>query len=44
MPAAYAGTGTWHGTRPSTNNSAGNVAGWYIDNAGLNHGFIWKRD
>ena len=29
------------GTRPSTNNAEGEVAGWYIDAGGLNHGFLW---
>jgi hypothetical protein len=30
------------GTRPSTNNLQGTVAGWYIDADGLNHGFVWN--
>jgi hypothetical protein len=29
------------GTRPSTNNAEGEVAGWYVDSSGLNHGFLW---
>ena len=29
------------GTRPSTNNAEGEVAGWYMDAGGLNHGFFW---
>jgi hypothetical protein len=29
------------GTRRSTNNAEGEVAGWYIDVGGLNHGFLW---
>jgi hypothetical protein len=28
-------------TRPSTNNAEGEVAGWYTDAGGLNHGFLW---
>jgi hypothetical protein len=28
-------------TRPSTNNAAGEVARWYIEAGGLNHGFLW---
>jgi hypothetical protein len=29
------------GTRPSTNNAAGVITGWYIDKTELNHGFVW---
>jgi hypothetical protein len=29
------------GTRPSTNNAEAEVAGWYTDAGGLNHGFLW---
>lgn len=39
-PGSTAGVG---GTRPSTNNDEGEVAGWYIDAGGLNHGFLWIR-
>jgi hypothetical protein len=46
--AADAGTGNAQGTRPSTNNSSGEVTGWYItsDNGTPNtwvyHGFVWQ--
>ena len=32
----------FHGTRPSTLNITGEVAGFYIDAAGLVHGFVWN--
>jgi hypothetical protein len=41
--APGAGTGMFQGTRPSTNNLAGEVTGWWIDPAGLNHGFVWTE-
>jgi len=40
-PDAGPGFGVNGGTRPSTNNAEGEVAGWYIDAGGLNHGFLW---
>ena len=40
--APGAGSGLLQGTRSSTNNIKGEVTGWYIDSAGLNHGFVWK--
>jgi len=39
--APDAAPGSAAGTRPSTNNAEGQVAGWYIDAGGLNHGFLW---
>jgi len=39
--APGAGTGVWQGTRPSTNNLEGAVAGWYVDEKSVNHGFVW---
>jgi hypothetical protein len=39
--APHAGTGAGQGTRPSTNNLEGDVAGWVVDGAGLLHGFVW---
>ena len=39
--APDAAPGSTAGTRPSTNNAEGEVAGWYIDAGGLNHGFLW---
>jgi hypothetical protein len=42
IDALGAGTGAWQGTRPSTNNLQGEVAGWYVDANGVNHGFVWK--
>jgi hypothetical protein len=39
--APGAGSGGGQGTRPSTNNLEGEVAGWRVDGAGLNHGFVW---
>ncbi len=41
--APNAGAGAFQGTRTSTNNTAGEVAGWYVDSAGLNHGFVWRK-
>jgi hypothetical protein len=38
--APHAALGSTAGTRPSTN-AEGEVAGWYIDAGGLNHGFLW---
>jgi hypothetical protein len=35
------GAGIGQGTRPSTNNASGEVAGWWTDQSGLNHGFLW---
>jgi hypothetical protein len=43
-PDAGPGFGQNGGTRPSTNNAEGEVAGWYIDAGGLNHGFLWIPD
>jgi hypothetical protein len=42
-PGAASGPdgGLLAGTRPSTNNAEGEVAGWYVDAGGLNHGFLW---
>lgn len=34
-------TGPCQGTRPSTNNASGEVAGWFTDSNNLNHGFVW---
>ena len=39
--APNGGTTAFQGTRPSTNNLLGSVAGWYVDENGLNHGFVW---
>jgi len=39
--APGAGHGAGQGTRPSTNNTEGAVAGWWIDRNNLNHGFVW---
>jgi hypothetical protein len=39
--APDAGTGQYQGTRSSTNNARGEVAGWVTDTSGLNHGFVW---
>lgn len=39
--APDAGTGQYQGTRSSTNNARGEVAGWVTDSSGLNHGFVW---
>jgi hypothetical protein len=39
--APDAGKKPGYGTRPSTNNAAGVITGWYVDAAGLNHGFVW---
>jgi len=36
------GGGVYQGTRPSTNNDNTEVAGWYTDGGGLNHGFVWE--
>ena len=41
--APGAGSGAYQGTRPSTNNLFGDVAGWWIDAAGVNHGFVWHN-
>ena len=30
------------GTRTTTNNSWGEVTGWYIDANGVDHGFVWQ--
>jgi len=38
--AAGAGTGVWQGTHPSTNNSQGEVTGWFVDANSVNHGFV----
>ena len=35
-------TGQIQGTRPSTNNSWGQVTGWYIDTNYVDHGFVWR--
>jgi hypothetical protein len=40
--APHAGTGAFQGTRPSTNNAAGAVAGWVVDGNSLYHGFLWQ--
>jgi hypothetical protein len=44
--AEDAGTGQFQGTRPSTNNSSGEVTGWYISSDvngnNVNHGFVWE--
>jgi hypothetical protein len=32
----------FQGTRPSTNNARGEVAGWYIDSNYVDHGFVWQ--
>jgi hypothetical protein len=40
--APHAGTGAGQGTRPSTNNAAGAVAGWVVDANSLYHGFLWQ--
>jgi hypothetical protein len=42
--AKGAGTGAYQGTRPSTNNLEGDVAGWWLDPTGLTHGFVWYSD
>jgi hypothetical protein len=42
--APGAGGGANQGTRPSTNNSQGEVAGWWVDPSGLNHAFIWQPE
>jgi hypothetical protein len=34
-------SGALRGTRPSTNNQQGEVAGWFWDESGLGHGFLW---
>jgi len=39
--APHAGGGANQGTRASANNAWGTVAGWYIDQNNLNHGFVW---
>jgi hypothetical protein len=39
--APHAASGITAGTRPSTNNVEGAVAGWWIDKHGVNHGFVW---
>jgi hypothetical protein len=39
--APDADPGSTFGTRPSTNNAEAEVAGWYMDAGGLNHGFLW---
>jgi hypothetical protein len=43
--APDAGTGNQQGTRPSTNNSSGEVTGWYINGTPgtyVYHGFVWQ--
>jgi hypothetical protein len=42
--APGAGTSGYQGTRPSTNNLSGEVAGWYIDAENVYHGFLWRPD
>jgi hypothetical protein len=42
LNAPGAGTAAGQGTRPSTNNWAGEVTGWYVDGGGLGHGFVWQ--
>jgi hypothetical protein len=44
IDAKGAGTSAGQGTRPSTNNLEGDVAGWWIDEYNLNHGFVWYSD
>jgi hypothetical protein len=39
--APDAGRSKGRGTRPSTNNAAGEITGWYIDVNELDHGFVW---
>jgi hypothetical protein len=39
--APGAGAGANQGTRPSTSNMEGAVAGWWVDGNNLNHGFVW---
>jgi hypothetical protein len=39
--APGAGNLAGQGTRPSTNNAEGAVAGWFWDENGLGHGFLW---
>jgi hypothetical protein len=39
--APHAGTVAGQGTHPSTNNASDQVTGWWIDETGLNHGFVW---
>lgn len=39
--APHAGGGANQGTRASANNGWGMVAGWYIDQNNLKHGFVW---
>jgi hypothetical protein len=43
--APDAGTGNQQGTRPSTNNSSGEVTGWYVNGTPgtyVYHGFVWQ--
>jgi hypothetical protein len=40
--APDAGPGAFQGTRPSTNNLEGEVAGWVINATGGNRGFVWQ--
>jgi hypothetical protein len=42
--APDAGKDALQGTRPSTNNFDGEVAGWYIDSGNVAHSFVWKPD
>jgi len=42
--APDAGKSAQQGTRPSTNNFDGEVAGWYIDSGNVAHSFVWKPD
>jgi hypothetical protein len=37
-----AGTGSGQGTFPMTNNPAGSIVGFYVDNNGAYHGFVRK--
>jgi predicted membrane protein len=38
--APGAGTGTYEGTEPIGINTAGDIAGFYIDSSGVHHGFV----
>ena len=40
--APDAGPGAFQGTRPSTNNLQGEVAGWVTTASGGNRGFVWQ--
>jgi hypothetical protein len=42
--APDAGKDAQQGTRPSTNNFDGEVAGWYIDSGNVTHSFVWIPD